>query len=59
MIKKSMDESNQGFMKHLGGLELKKLSDTQYEFVVEVKDCLLYTSPSPRDMSASRMPSSA
>ena len=23
------------------------------------KDCLLYTSPSPRDMSASRMPSSA
>ena len=32
---------------------------------VEVKtlvhdhDCLLYTSPSPRDMSASRMPSSA
>ena len=24
-----------------------------------VNDCLLYTSPSPRDMSASRMPSSA
>ena len=35
MIKKSMDESNQGFMKHLGGLELKKISDTQYEFIVE------------------------
>ena len=32
-----MDESNQGFMKHLGGLELKKISDTQYEFTVEVK----------------------
>ena len=25
----------------------------------ECIDCLLYTSPSPRDMSASRMPSSA
>ena len=24
-----------------------------------LQDCLLYTSPSPRDMSASRMPSSA
>ena len=24
-----------------------------------IKTCLLYTSPSPRDMSASRMPSSA
>ena len=38
MIKKSMDESNQGFMKHLGGLELKKISETQYEFTVEVKE---------------------
>ena len=34
MIKKSMDESNQGFMKHLGGLELKQISETQYEFIV-------------------------
>ena len=25
----------------------------------EFKDCLLYTSPSPRDLSTSRMPSSA
>ena len=25
----------------------------------EVDDCLLYTSPSPRDLSTSRMPSSA
>ena len=25
----------------------------------EIKDCLLYTSPSPRDRSLSRMPSSA
>ena len=27
--------------------------------VVLVKSCLLYTSPSPRDLSTSRMPSSA
>ena len=27
--------------------------------VIRYMDCLLYTSPSPRDMSASRMPSSA
>ena len=83
MVKKIMDESNKGFMKHLGGLELKKISETQYEFTVEVKEihlntgkiahggflstiadtgmgtCLLYTSPSPRDLSTSRMPSSA
>ena len=26
---------------------------------VEYKDCLLYTSPSPRDVEESRMPSSA
>ena len=27
--------------------------------VAQVMDCLLYTSPSPRDLSTSRMPSSA
>ena len=27
--------------------------------VTQVKTCLLYTSPSPRDLSTSRMPSSA
>ena len=29
------------------------------EMIIKVKDCLLYTSPSPRDLSTSRMPSSA
>ena len=28
-------------------------------FLKVIKDCLLYTSPSPRDLSTSRMPSSA
>ena len=43
MIKKNMDETNKGFMKHLGGLELKQVSETQYEFIVEVKEMHLNT----------------
>ena len=43
MIRKIMDETNKGFMKHLGGLELKQISDTQYEFIVEVKEMHLNT----------------
>ena len=43
MIKKNMDESNQGFKKHLGGLELKKIDDAHYEFKVEVKEIHLNT----------------
>ena len=38
-----MDETNKGFMKHLGGLELKQISDTQYEFIIEVKEMHLNT----------------
>ena len=38
-----MDETNKGFMKHLGGLELKQISHTQYEFIVEVKEMHLNT----------------
>ena len=34
-------------------------SDIKYEIVPGVPACLLYTSPSPRDLSTSRMPSSA
>ena len=38
-----MDETNKGFMKHLGGLELKQIGDSQYEFIVEVKEMHLNT----------------
>ncbi len=38
-----MDETNQGFMKHLGGLDLKKINDTEYEFSVKVKEMHLNT----------------
>jgi uncharacterized protein (TIGR00369 family) len=43
MIKKSMDETNKGFMKHLGGLDLKKINEANYEFTVKVKDIHLNT----------------
>ena len=38
-----MDETNKGYMKHLGGLELKQISETKYEFIVEVKEIHLNT----------------
>ena len=38
-----MDETNKGFMKHLGGLELKQISETKYEFIIEVKEMHLNT----------------
>ena len=38
---------------------LIKYRDMLVETGAEVLDCLLYTSPSPRDLSTSRMPSSA
>eukprot|EP00831_Metopus_contortus_P056339 TRINITY_DN48136_c0_g1_i1.p3 TRINITY_DN48136_c0_g1~~TRINITY_DN48136_c0_g1_i1.p3 ORF type:complete len:125 (-),score=25.33 TRINITY_DN48136_c0_g1_i1:135-479(-) len=37
----------------------KKIDSTNAKMVVSIKTCLLYTSPSPRDLSTSRMPSSA
>jgi len=36
----------------------KQIDDNQ-KAIDKIKDCLLYTSPSPRDLSTSRMPSSA
>ena len=38
-----MDETNKGFMKHLGGLDLKKIDDIKYEFTVKVKEMHLNT----------------
>jgi uncharacterized protein (TIGR00369 family) len=43
MIKKNMDETNQGFMKHIGGLELKRINEKSYEFSIEVKEIHLNT----------------
>ena len=38
-----MDETNQGFMKYLGGLSLNKINNTDFEFSVEVKEIHLNT----------------
>ena len=48
---------------YLGAMAETNLSNLwkqlESDFGEEVHDCLLYTSPSPRDLSTSRMPSSA
>ena len=41
------------------GIEALSRGANYVTFVELSKDCLLYTSPSPRDLSTSRMPSSA
>ena len=43
MVLKNMDESNQGFMKHNGGLSLKKIDESNYEFEVKIKNIHLNT----------------
>ena len=49
------------FLRHLQRtrLLLHIVDLAPFDNVDPVKDCLLYTSPSPRDLSTSRMPSSA
>ena len=51
-----------GELKRAGPLRVELLRDDsslQLVFRDHWNDCLLYTSPSPRDLSTSRMPSSA
>ena len=43
----------------LGRGSLTDLSEQRGKLAVQLESCLLYTSPSPRDLSTSRMPSSA
>ena len=40
-------------------IETENRTDLTESEIAEVRDCLLYTSPSPRDKRQSRMPSSA
>ena len=42
---------------HNGSVAL--VVDGKLEYYIEEESCLLYTSPSPRDATLSRMPSSA
>ena len=67
MAKKSMtpSERREAILKVLCQRRQDKIDNLAFEFDVSVRtikndiDCLLYTSPSPRDLSTSRMPSSA
>ena len=43
MIEKIMDETNTGFMNHIGGLSLKKLDTNNFEFSIVVKEIHLNT----------------
>ena len=43
MVKKIMNETNTDFMKHIGGLSLKKLDTNNFEFSIVVKDIHLNT----------------
>ena len=46
---------------HMGGTSLEAENDNEHykHTVADDHTCLLYTSPSPRDATLSRMPSSA
>ena len=43
MVKKNMDESKKGFMKHLGGLSFRKIDGNNYEFSGKIQDMHLNT----------------
>ena len=65
LIDRIRNKSNQGFTDFLGGAPanvacaLRKLKIDSTFIGSLGNDCLLYTSPSPRDRTRSRMPSSA
>ena len=47
------------YVDSVGTSNKKKYKTKEVQFKIAKKSCLLYTSPSPRDRSLSRMPSSA
>ena len=56
----NFNQALQGILARLDVLD-QRLETKEIKVIVEVQHiyCLLYTSPSPRDLSTSRMPSSA
>ena len=59
---KFIEKDNELIMHSVLDIDVKVLFFPAYKFFQETKEtwvCLLYTSPSPRDLSTSRMPSSA
>ena len=56
---KTLISNNINIIGHLGLQPQLVISSDDYRVQGRDEDCLLYTSPSPRDYAASRMPSSA
>ena len=56
-VEKVLDELRPFLMADGGNVEVVELDGPIVK--VRLQGCLLYTSPSPRDLSTSRMPSSA
>ena len=38
MVKKNMDETNTGFIRHIGGLDFKKIDENNYSFSTVIKE---------------------
>ena len=58
----NLKEIEQSTKDYLSKLDLQKMIDDssdKRDKIMFIEGCLLYTSPSPRDLSTSRMPSSA
>ena len=43
MIKENMEEFKSGFARHIGGLSIKKIDDSNYQFKADVKEINLNT----------------
>ena len=65
--KKSFEDGTRAFEQLVGAKSFEQVWEIQSQYakkafdsyVAQASNCLLYTSPSPRDISGSRMPSSA
>ena len=60
----AVDQQGEQFLDQLAedgvkGETLFQLEFRRQQFAIAIETCLLYTSPSPRDATLSRMPSSA
>ena len=58
-LRKALREAGVSYKVYKNTLVNRAIAGTEFESLKESLDCLLYTSPSPRDGLLSRMPSSA
>ena len=58
-MEKNLKDLDFALLKLLNDLKEALLATWRNGYAEDCKSCLLYTSPSPRDLSTSRMPSSA